>query len=144
MQVQLRMNYEMNSQLLADSDLSLGDYHVLSALSEAPGERMRMSSLATYIGWELSRLSHHTSRMAKRDLIERLPSESDRRATDVRLTAFGRKTIRRAAPAHVALVRRLFFGGLPKHLRHEFQQALSGVYESLIRDGTLAAPPHEV
>jgi len=144
MQVQLRMNYEMNSELLADSNLSLGDYHVLSALAEAPGERMRMSSLATYIGWELSRLSHHTSRMAKRDLIERLPSGSDRRATDVRLTAFGRETIRRAAPAHVALVRRLFFGGLPSNLQHGFQQALSGIYESLIRDGTLAAPPHEV
>lgn len=143
MQVQLRMSYEMNSQLLADCDLSLGDYHVLSALSEASGERMRMSSLATYIGWELSRLSHHASRMAKRDLIERLPSESDRRATDVRLTAFGRESIRRAAPGHVALIRRLFFGGLPKHLRREFQQALWSIYESLIRDGTLAAPPYE-
>ncbi len=36
MRVQLRMAYEMNRQLQADSDLSLGDYDVLNALSDSP------------------------------------------------------------------------------------------------------------
>jgi len=35
--VQLRLAYEMNRQLLADSDLSLPDYDVLTALSVADG-----------------------------------------------------------------------------------------------------------
>ena len=41
MSVQMRMNYEMNRQLQSDSDLSLADYHVLNALTDAPGGRMQ-------------------------------------------------------------------------------------------------------
>ena len=36
MAVQMRMNYEMNRQLQSDSGLSLADYHVLNALTDAP------------------------------------------------------------------------------------------------------------
>jgi DNA-binding MarR family transcriptional regulator len=59
MRVYLRMEYEMNRQLQADCGLSLADYTVMNALSEAPGRRLRLSTLATTIGWERSRLSHH-------------------------------------------------------------------------------------
>ena len=38
--VQLRLAYEMNRQLLSDSDMSLPDYDVLTALSVADGGRM--------------------------------------------------------------------------------------------------------
>jgi DNA-binding MarR family transcriptional regulator len=64
--VQLRMNYEMHRQLLADSGLSLSDYHVLVALSNAPHARMRVADLAAQIGWERSRVSHHLRRMCER------------------------------------------------------------------------------
>ena len=53
MRVQMRMNYEMNRH----SDLSLADYHVLNALTEAPGGRLQVSDLAALIGWERSRVS---------------------------------------------------------------------------------------
>ena len=39
--------------------LSLGDYTVLNALSNAPRHRLQLTSLAITIGWERSRLSHH-------------------------------------------------------------------------------------
>src|SRR5439155_18615954 len=39
MRVQLRLTYEMNRQLQADSNLSLPDYDVLNALRYAPGGR---------------------------------------------------------------------------------------------------------
>ncbi|MDT5349995.1 MAG: hypothetical protein QOH91_3282, partial [Mycobacterium sp.] len=45
MAVQMRMNYEMNRQLQSDSDLSLADYHVLNALTDAPGGRLQVSDL---------------------------------------------------------------------------------------------------
>jgi DNA-binding MarR family transcriptional regulator len=141
MQVQLRLSYEMNRQLLSDSQLQLGDYHVLSALSAAPGERLQVSALATYVGWERSRLSHHAERMARRGLVERVPSPTDGRATDIRLTSRGRDAIAAAAPEHVALVRRLFFDGLPAELQADFQVALDGIYQTLIARGTLAPPP---
>ena len=52
MSVQMRLNYEMNRQLQSDTDLSLADYHVLNALTDAPGGRMQVSDLAALIGWE--------------------------------------------------------------------------------------------
>lgn len=73
MQVQLRLSYEMNRQLLSDGDLQLGDYHG-------------------------------------------------------------------AAPRHVALVRWLFFDGLPAELQAGFQAALDVIYRTLIASGTLPAP----
>jgi len=50
--VQLRLGYEMNRQLLADSGMSLPDYDVLTALSVAEGVRMQITVLAAQIGWE--------------------------------------------------------------------------------------------
>ena len=44
--------------LARDSGLSHPDYYVLVSLSETPGQRMRMSDLATGILWSKSRLSH--------------------------------------------------------------------------------------
>jgi hypothetical protein len=46
LQQQLRLAYEMNRQLLADSGLSLPDYDVLAALSVADGGRMQVTVLA--------------------------------------------------------------------------------------------------
>jgi DNA-binding MarR family transcriptional regulator len=140
-QIQLRLTYEMNRQLQADSGLSLRDYDVLSALADAPGHRMQLSDLATLIGWEISRLSHHTSRMSRRGLVERLPSATDRRATDLHLTSAGQATLTVAAPAHVALVRRMFFEGLPPDLHQPFQATLESIYHQLISTGTLPPPP---
>ena len=67
--VQLRLAYEMNRQLLADSGMSLPDYDVLTALSVADGERMQITVLAAQIGWERSRVSHHVRRMSARGLV---------------------------------------------------------------------------
>src|SRR5689334_12165074 len=100
MKVHLRMSYEMNRQLQADSGLSLSDYDVLVALSGAPEGRLHVTRLAAQIGWERSRVSHHLRRMSERGLVERRPSPADARATDARLTARGRQALETAAPGH--------------------------------------------
>src|ERR1700744_2231356 len=79
--VQLRLAYEMNRQLLADSDISLPDYDVLTALSVADGARMQITVLAAQIGWERSRVSHHVKRMSARGLVSLGLSAADRRGT---------------------------------------------------------------
>src|SRR5882762_11440604 len=79
--VQLRLNYEMHRQLQADSGLSLSDYDILVALSNAPHARMRVADLAAQIGWERSRVSHHLRRMCERGLTERHFSFNDGPAT---------------------------------------------------------------
>jgi DNA-binding MarR family transcriptional regulator len=114
--VQLRLAYEMNRQLLADSGMSLPDYDVLTALSVADGGRMPITVLAAHIGWERSRVSHHVRRMSARGLVACGLSAADRRVTEVGLTGRGRQALEEAAPGHVDLVRRLFFEGLPEGL----------------------------
>src|SRR6201999_4181684 len=113
MRVQFQMNYEMNRQLQRDSELSLADYHVLCALSNASEHKLQVTDLADVIGWERSRLSHHLRRLCERGLTERVQSEYDGRVTNAVLTKQGLSAIVAAAPGHAMLVRRLFFDQLP-------------------------------
>jgi DNA-binding MarR family transcriptional regulator len=141
MRVQMRMNYEMNRQLQSDSDLSLADYHVLNALTGAPGGRLQVSDLAALIGWERSRASHQLRRLCERGLAERVPSQDDRRATDAILTKAGRNAIDAAAPGHVALVRRLFFDPLPDELLAPLTAALEHIHVHLNFHSSLPPVP---
>ena len=138
--VQLRLAYEMNRQLLADSDMSLPDYDVLTALSVADEGRMQITVLAAQIGWERSRVSHHVRRMSARGLVTCGLSAADRRVTEVTLTAEGRQALAGAAPGHVDLVRRLFFGGLQADLVGPLSEALESVYANIIKHGSLPPP----
>jgi DNA-binding MarR family transcriptional regulator len=138
--VQLRLTYEMNRQLQTDSDLSLADWDVLTALGNAEDARMALSALAAQIGWERSRLSHHLQRMSTRGLVLRTPSPLDGRVTDAVLTGTGRQAMTSAAPGHVALVRRLFFDGLPDHLLGPLTEALEHIHDTVVEQGTLPRP----
>jgi DNA-binding MarR family transcriptional regulator len=140
MRVQLRMTFEMNRQLQADSGLSLSDYDVLNALTDAPGDRMSMTALASLIGWERSRMSHHTKRMAARGLVRSELAAADRRVTEVSLTDEGRQAVEQAAIGHVELVRSLFFDGLPPDVVKQLSTALDAVYENILDHGTLPRP----
>jgi DNA-binding MarR family transcriptional regulator len=143
MRVQLRLTYEMNRQLQADSNVSLPDYDVLNALRYSPGGRMRITGLAARIGWERSRLSHHVRRLQNRGLVDCRPAPDDRRATEITLTDRGWDEITRASSGHIELVRRLFFDGLPDELIEPLTVGLESVYDNILDHGTLPAPAEE-
>ena len=143
MRVRLRLAYEMNRQLQADSNLSLPDYDVLNALRYAPGGRMRITALAARIGWERSRLSHHVRRLEQRELIECRPAPADRRATEITLSDQGWDEVTRASSGHIDLVRRLFFEGLPDELLGPLTLGLESVYDNIVVRGTLPPPTDE-
>jgi len=67
-------------------------------------------------------------------------SAADKRVTEVTLTAGGRQALEEAAPGHVDLVRRLFFGGLPARLAGPLSEALESVYANIIEQGSLPPP----
>ena len=140
MRVQLRLTYEMNRQLQADSDLSLPDYDVLNALRYARGGRMRITALAARIGWERSRLSHHVRRLEKRGLVDCRLAPDDRRATEITLTDQGWDEVTAASAGHIELVRRLFFDGLPQDLLTPLAEGLENVYGNILERGSLPAP----
>jgi DNA-binding MarR family transcriptional regulator len=140
MRVYHRLEYEMNRQLLADCALSLSDYTVMNALSQAPGRRRQLTALATTIGWERSRLSHHLKRMTGRGLVDRVPSKTDGRATEVVLSDTGWDTLRSAAPLHAEWIRTLFFSDLDAQQNQQLGDILAIVYENILREGTLPRP----
>jgi DNA-binding MarR family transcriptional regulator len=141
MAVQMRLNYEMNRQLQSDSGLSLADYHVLNALTDAPDGRLQVSDLAALIGWERSRASHQLRRLCERGLAERIRSEVDGRATDATLTNAGREAMAAAAPAHVALVRRMFIDPIPEELVPSLTAALEHVRVNINFNSSLPPAP---
>jgi DNA-binding MarR family transcriptional regulator len=93
---------------LQESGLSGADYEVLAVLSALDGDRMPAHALCIALGWEKSRLSHQVRRMQKDGLISREPNPADARSTLVCLLPAGRAIIEKAAPGHVADVRRNF------------------------------------
>ncbi|GAA4542876.1 MarR family winged helix-turn-helix transcriptional regulator [Pseudonocardia xishanensis] len=137
MRLHLRMAYEMNRRLHADTTRSLSDYHVLTALDAEPAAAMSVTALAAAIGWERSRASHHTKRMSARGLVEMRPAAHDRRVTDVSPTDSGRAAPAAAAPGHVEPVRNLFFDGLPPALVSRLAEPLEAVYGNVLERGTL-------
>ena len=100
---------------------------------------MPITVLAAQIGWERSRVSHHVRRMCARGLVTCELSATDRRVTEVILTARGWQA-QEAASGHVDLVRRLFFEGLPDGLVGPLSEALESVYANIIKDGSLPPP----
>ena len=112
LQMTTRLEAQLNRELQEASGLSLADYDVLVPLSEAPQGRLRVFEVASALGWERSRLSHHLTRMQRRGLITREDCDADRRGAFVVLADAGRSAIEQAAPAHVKTVRRLVFDGL--------------------------------
>jgi len=138
--LQLRLTYEINRQLQADSDLSLADWDVLTALGAAADNTMTITALAAQIGWERSRLSHQVKRMSRRGTLRLRQAAVDRRVTEVVLTDQGRSVLVQAAPRHVDLVRNLFFDGLPDNLLEPLSIALEKVHENVVERGSLPRP----
>jgi DNA-binding MarR family transcriptional regulator len=100
------------ARLHRDTGLSPGDYAVLLELTEAPDHRMRSSTLATQVGWERSRLSHHLGRMERRRLIRREECAADSRGAEVVLEAAGAEAFFAATVPHLRAVHELFVGAL--------------------------------
>lgn len=102
----------LDAQLREDAGLSLAEYHVLSQISMAPEQRMRLSELAEVTNTTISHLSRVVSRMEKADWVRREPDPTDGRATLGVLTEAGTEKVAATAPGHVAAVRRYVFDNL--------------------------------
>ena len=102
------LDLQLGRDLASASGFSEADYDVLSNVSEAQGQRLRLSELASLMFWSPSRLSHQVTRMVQRGLVARADDESDARGAFVVLTDAGWEAIKAAAPGHVESVRNHF------------------------------------
>lgn len=109
----------MDRRLAAESALSMGDYRVLLALTEATGHTLRSFELAEMVEWERSRLSHHIGRMEKRGLVTRTSATDGSRGVHVSITPAGQHAFRAASSKHLHAVKELFIDALtPEQLQH--------------------------
>lgn len=106
--MRLLLDLQLDRDLMSQSGLSEQDYDVLSNLSDAPGQQLRLTDLAAHLRWSKSRLSHHVTRMRQRGLVDRADCADDGRGSMLGLTAAGRDAIHAAAPGHVKSVRKHF------------------------------------
>ena len=102
----------LTARLQGVTSLSPGDYAVLLALTEATDNRLRSSELATRVGWERSRLSHHLGRMQRRQLIRREECATDSRGAEVVLEPAGAEAFHAATVPHLRAIRELFVDAL--------------------------------
>lgn len=112
LQMQTRLAACLERDIQANTALSMPDFAVLVALTDACRGGARAFSLAETLQWEKSRLSHHLARMERRGLVTRTNCAEDGRGQLVTVTPAGRAAIEAAAPHHVRTVRRLVFDAL--------------------------------
>ncbi|UJH70516.1 MarR family winged helix-turn-helix transcriptional regulator [Ornithinimicrobium sp. INDO-MA30-4] len=93
---------------LAEHGHRMGEYEIMSMLSEAPGTRLRMSSLADRVVQSRSRLTHTAKRLESAGLVTRRRIREDGRGIELHLTPAGLSTLERMAPLHVESVRKGF------------------------------------
>ena len=115
---------------LSAFDLQPGWFDLLAALRRAgkpyqlkPTELSRATMLSS------AGMTKRLDRMAAADLVERRPDPSDRRATLVRLTPRGRRTIDAALPAHVSTE-----AGLLAGLTRQDRRSLDTVLRKILAD----------
>jgi len=91
---------------LQSHGVQLTEYEIISMLSEAPGRRLRMSTLADLVVQSRSRLTHTASRLEKRAWVRREACLADKRGVELVLTEAGWRAVQEMARIHVGSVRR--------------------------------------
>ena len=98
--------------LLAKTGLSGADFGVLTRLLDLGDGQCRQQDLADSMDWDKSRLSHHLTRMEKRELVRRRPA--DTRGVVVEILPAGGEAIAKALPVHARAVRRHLLGRIKR------------------------------
>jgi DNA-binding MarR family transcriptional regulator len=95
----------LDAELIAEHDLTLGQYDVLLRLARAPDHRLPMAQLAQRVMISPSGLTRVVDGLVKQGLVRRSRSETDGRVILTELTEKGWQTIKRAAQTHLRGIR---------------------------------------
>ena len=101
----MRLRQRLHRELAERHEVSLADYEVLVCISTQPGNRIRMTELASMLGSTKSRLSHQMGRLEAEGIIRRMRDPADKRGVVAELSETGVALLRSAAPTHVEGVR---------------------------------------
>lgn len=125
----------LDDQLQRDAELTLFEYGVLSALSDAAERTLRMSELALVANASLSKLSRAVSRLERRGWVTRAPDPADGRYTLATLSDAGLDKAVDATPGHVDAVNRLFFDQLTQTQARQLRQISNRILRAVQAEG---------
>jgi DNA-binding MarR family transcriptional regulator len=108
----VRLQTVLDRELRAATGLTLIDYNVLLALTDAPGHRLRMGELAEALVFSASRLTYQVTSMERRGLVRREPCPEDGRGLTAVLTDAGAAAFDDAWQHHSRGVREHFLDHL--------------------------------
>lgn len=103
---------ELETELVAEQQLSLAAYDVLVQLAEAPARRLRMTELADAVLLSRSGVTRLVDRLERSGLVRRSPVAGDGRGVAAELTPAGLVRLRTASSTHLAGVSRHFVARL--------------------------------
>jgi DNA-binding MarR family transcriptional regulator len=89
----------LSAELAPRCGLAPEDIELLTRLSEAPEQRLRMADVSRSLLLSKSGATRLIDRLAERGLVERAACPSDRRVVYASLTSGGREALREAGPA---------------------------------------------
>lgn len=115
--------------------LQLSEYEIMSMLSEAPGRRLRMSSLADLVVQSRSRLTHTAARLERRGWVRRESCLEDRRGVELVLTDVGWDAVQQVARVHVESVRRHLVDTMTPEMFAALGQAMEAIARGLREGG---------
>ncbi|MEU5199863.1 MarR family transcriptional regulator [Streptomyces scabiei] len=130
----------LDRQLQQEAGLPHLYYSMLSALSEAPERRMRMTELAERLKITRSRLTYVVTRLEKDGLVRREDCQWDRRGSVAVLTDEGMTLLERTAPGHVETVRRAVFDHLDPEQISQFEEICGAIAAAIQGGSPLTAP----
>lgn len=131
----------LDGQLQRDAGLTMFGYWVLAMLSEAPGQKLRMSHLAQQSNASASRVSHVVSRLEQQGFVARRKAEDDARGSIAELTEDGMTKVVASAPGHVEKVRSLIMDGLGPAQVELLDELCTALLTQVDPDGTLSVAP---
>src|SRR5829696_8649267 len=126
------LDRRLDHQLREDVGISHLQYAILVRLSTHCDREMRMTELADALLNSKSGLTYQISQLEKAGLVCRRSCSSDVRAVYAVLTDAGQELLRRAAPGHVELVRKLFFDVLTPEQRDAIADGLGEVCRQML------------
>ncbi|MDJ1137354.1 MarR family winged helix-turn-helix transcriptional regulator [Streptomyces iconiensis] len=130
-----RVSRHLEQQLKDDAGLSHPQYEILVRLAAAPDGEVRMTELAEGLFTSKSGLTYQVGQLEKRGLVTRRSCPTDVRGVLAVLTPTGRRTLREAAPGHVAAVRASLIDVLDEEELTVLARALGRVGSRLRPDG---------
>lgn len=130
----------IDEDLTRTGGISLSRYIVLMRLSEAPGQSLRMSDLATASSLSPSRLTRIVQPMVSKGLVTRQSVPGDARAAAVHLTEQGLRRLQDAWPAHLAGVRALVLDHVESQELAGFERVVQRLADA-VEQADASAPP---